>query len=366
MALEFRKAVRRAVPQLICVASVSGGGKTYSALLLAAGLAGPDGTVAMIDTENGRGEMYADSPGIVQALPKGYLYIRFDPPYTPERYVEHFAAAERAGATVAVCDSGTHEWEGIGGVSEMAESEENQKKGRFGRWADPKMRHKRYVYYLLSSPMHVIFCLRARDQAKQIKKGQAIVLGPGQETSDAKIAEKDTVIGLGLQPIAERNFVFEMTVSLMLDEKTHFAAPIKVPEPLRPLFPGKHLITKEDGNRIREWNNAGQAMDPFERLIQRATATAENGTAAYVEFYNALTNPQKKAIRENGHEANKKIAAQADADRAAEPKQQPLAGAPIVERLPEAIEHVVGYKAVFQGCTYEVYDDGETHRWREA
>ena len=124
MALEFRKATRRTVPLLISISSVSGGGKTFSALLLAAGLAGPDGRVGMIDTENGRGEMYSDSPGIRKALQNGYDYIRFDPPYTPERYIEHIEAAEQAGITVCIVDSGSHEWEGIGGVAESAEKAE--------------------------------------------------------------------------------------------------------------------------------------------------------------------------------------------------------------------------------------------------
>jgi len=234
--IEFRIARRQAVPLLLSIASVSGGGKTYSALLLAAGLAGPDGKVGLIDTENGRGLMYADSPGIVKALPRGYWYARFDPPFSPERYVEYLAAAEASGVTVCVVDSGSHEWEGIGGVAESAESDSQRKRGNFGRWADPKMRHKRFVYYILTSQMHMIFCLRAREKSKFISAGDPIVLGPGQEISDAPVAKKDTIVPLGLQPIAEKNFAFEMVLSLVLDEKTHFAAPIKCPEPSRPSF----------------------------------------------------------------------------------------------------------------------------------
>src|ERR1700722_9568602 len=110
--LEFRKAQRKAAPMLMAISSVSGGGKTFSSLLVAAGIAGDSGRVGMIDTENGRGEMYADSPGIRAALPNGYDYLRFDPPFGPDRYIEHIKAAEDAGITVCVVDSGTHEWEG--------------------------------------------------------------------------------------------------------------------------------------------------------------------------------------------------------------------------------------------------------------
>lgn len=365
MELEFKTAKREAVPQMISLASVSGGGKTYSALLLAAGLAGPDGKVGMVDTENGRGQMYADSPGIVKALPKGYLYARFDPPYTPERYIEYMKACEEAGVTVGVVDSGTHEWEGIGGVAEEAEQEEKSK-GRFGKWASPKMRHKRFVYHILSSKIHWIFCLRAREKAKFIRRGDPIILGPGQETSDARIATQDTVIQLGLQPIAEKNFAFEMTLSLVLDEKTHFAAPIKIPEPLASVFPDKHLITVDDGVRIAQWNATGATFDPFERTRQRARATAEEGSASYKAMYDTLKPIEKKKLQDLGdHAANKVTAAQVDKDRTVD-QSQSAGGVRVVNELPDAIECTVGTKMSCNGKVSEVWDDGEMHRWMDV
>jgi hypothetical protein len=96
MDIQIRKASRKSVPLLISVASVSGGGKTYSSLLLAAGIAGAKGRVGLIDTENGRGEMYADSPGIVKALPNGYEYARMDPDFSPKRYIQYISAMEKS------------------------------------------------------------------------------------------------------------------------------------------------------------------------------------------------------------------------------------------------------------------------------
>ena len=351
--LEFKKAVRKSVPMLISVAGTSGSGKTFSSLLLGAGIAGPSGKVGLIDTENGRGEMYADSPGIKAALPNGYLYLRFDPPFTPERYVEHLQAAEAAGITVCIVDSGSHEWEGIGGVSEAAEKAEG-KMGRFGKWAEPKMRHKRFIYYCLSSSMHIIFCLRARDKVKQFRRGEQIILGPGQETSDAAVAEKDVVVQLGLQAVAEKNFQFEMLVSLMLDEQTHFAAPVKVPEPLLPLFPGKHLITKADGERIAKWNESGSATDPHEQLQKRARAAAEDGTSAYATYYSALSLGDKKTLRDTTHDANKAVAAKADGE------------VPDVEHLPDAVELVVGTRMRSKGVLWVVEDSEDGYKWRAA
>jgi hypothetical protein len=307
--LEFRKAKRKAAPMLISIASVSGGGKTYSALQLAAGIAGSSGRVGMVDTENGRGEMYADSPGIIAALPGGYEYIRFDPPFGPARYVEHIKAAEDSGITVCVVDSGTHEWEGIGGCAEIAEKD---KLGGMPNWAKAKMAHKRFVNHLLSSPMHIIFCLRAREKVKIFKKGDNIITSAG-EMSEVRFAEKDMIMPLGLQPITEKNFVFEMLLSLQLDEHTHHAVPIKVPEPLVRLFPGRKLLTKADGEAIQRWNSDAPATDTDERLRQRARTAAEDGTAAYSEFWKGISKDERKALA-GDHDGNKEAAQRADAE----------------------------------------------------
>lgn len=353
MGLEFRKATRKAVPMLLGISSVSGGGKTFSALLVAAGIAGPSGRVGFIDTENGRGEMYADSPGIIKALPRGYDYLRFDPPFSPERYIEHIEAAEKAGITVCVLDSFTHEWEGIGGCTEIAEK---NPLGRMPNWSKAKMAHKRMMNRLLTSTMHIILCIRAREKVKMFKRGDLMVVNAAAVESEPQVADKDTIVSLGLQPITEKNAVFELTVSLQLDERTHHAVPIKVPEPLMPLFPGGRLLTREDGERIAQWNNTGSALDPAEQLRKRARAAAGEGTEAYRAFFSALTPAQKKSIN---HEENKCIAAEADSE---------AAGAiPELDKLPDAIEHTVGTKARCGGKTWAVVDAGEEgYRWEEV
>src|SRR5262245_5085176 len=100
------------------------------------------------------------------------------------------------------------------------------------------MEHKRMMNRLLASDMHVIFCLRAGEKVKFVK-----VMKDGRE--------KEEIVPIGLQAIQEKNFVFEMTLSLLLDEKTHAPEVTKCPEPL-PLFQSKQpLITKEMGVKLR-------------------------------------------------------------------------------------------------------------------
>lgn len=297
--MEIRKAVRRALPQIISIAGVSGSGKTYSALLMAAGLSGPGGKIGFLDSENGRGVLYSDSPGIMAALPQGYDTIELSAPFHPHRYIEAIDKFEEAGYAVLVIDSGSHAWEGEGGASDIAAADK-------GRWNKAKLANKRFVARLLNSSMHIIVCLRAREKSKIIP---------------ASNGKKEEVVSLGILPICEKNFPFEMLLSFMVEADTHSAIPVKVPEPLQKIFAKPVMITKAIGEQIREWNDTGTVADPLERLQRRAAAVAEDGLEAYGAFFKALpAGPQKKALADSTHEANKKRAAEVDAARKAEIK----------------------------------------------
>lgn len=287
------RAVRKAVPILTSLSGTSGSGKTFSGLLLAAGIAGGE-LVGMIDAENGRGTLYEDDPVISAALPNGYAYVPITPPYTPGRYVEALKAMETAGVKVCLIDSTTHEWEGEGGCCDIAEN--NKLKG-MPNWAKAKREHKKFLSYCLSSPMHIIFCLRARDKVKIVKDEQG----------------KEQFVSQGITPIAEKNFVFEMLVSLLFDEATHQYTPVKVPKMLAGIFKGGELITIEHGTAVRKWADGGEALGPAELLQKRARSAAELGMAEYSAFFAGLTLAQKKALADLGHHAsNKAIAEQAD------------------------------------------------------
>lgn len=301
MALTIRKAKRHAVPALLSFSGVSGSGKTYGALLVAAGMAGTSGRVGMIDCENGRGEMYADSPGIMRALPNGYEYLRVDPPFSPDAYIEAIKAMEAHGVNVCIIDSTSHEWEGIGGCQEIAE-----KAGKMPDWKTAKRLHKRFVNYCLTSKMHIIFCLRAREKVR-IEK---VPTGNG--------GTKNEVVPIGIQPIAEKNFVFEMLLSFLIHEGTHEAEPIKVPESLRGIFTKGKVLTVDDGVLIRQWCEGGAAIDPHEQLLKRAQSVTEDGLEAYKAFFASLSPAERACLTKNGHEQFKAMAANADKAIAAE------------------------------------------------
>lgn len=348
MALEFKKAVRKSVPLIMSISGTSGSGKTYSALLLAFGLAGPGGRVGFIDTENGRGCFYADSPGIVAAGPQGFEIIDLDAPFTPARYIEAIDAAEKAGINVLVIDSGSHEWEGTGGCSAMAEADK-------GRWSRAKKENRKYVYRLLYSTMHIIVCLRAREKSKIIPKTESP-------------SGKEEVISLGVLPIAEKNFVYEMLLSLQLDEKTHHAIPVKVPEPLKGTFPGTRLVTAADGQAIREWNDQGTSGDATERLQKQARAAAQEGMAIYSAFFQSVTPAHRKILAATTHAENKAMAETVDRDTLETQLNASLDDiAPVVETRGDPVPLVAGTQCRWNGGLWRVVDDPIAgHQWELA
>ena len=77
---------------------------------------------------------------------------------------------------------------------------------------------------------------------------------------DARVPEQQPAeFPEGLQPVQEKNFAFEMTLSLLLEEGTHRPVVTKCPEPLLPLFAGEQpLVTKEMGRKLRAWAEGGE------------------------------------------------------------------------------------------------------------
>src|SRR4051812_42230217 len=97
MSFEFREPKRENAPLLIGLSAGSGGGKPFSACLLARGLAGGK-PFAYIDTENGRGLHYTDYFPDMR-----HTHLRA--PFSPSRYSEAIKDADAQNFPVIVIDS---------------------------------------------------------------------------------------------------------------------------------------------------------------------------------------------------------------------------------------------------------------------
>ena len=112
--MQLRRATRKKAKIRLGLSAVSGGGKTYSAILVAKGLCTDLSKVAVIDTENGSADLYAHL-GDYNVLP-------LTAPFSPERYIEAIRTCEKSGMEVIIIDSISHEWAGKGGCLEIVES----------------------------------------------------------------------------------------------------------------------------------------------------------------------------------------------------------------------------------------------------
>jgi hypothetical protein len=267
MTMKIERAVREKTFTLTSIAGPSGSGKTYSALLYARGLVGPKGKIGFIDTENKRSRFYADVAG-------GFDVIDLDPPFTSARYVEAIKAFEKAGYTAIVIDSISHEWEGSGGVLEQAEAiEERTKRAGLHCWQKPKAAHKKLMNELLQTRAHLIFCCRVKEKVVQVKGANG----------------KTEIVNEGFVVVQEKSFIYEMTISMMLEEGTHVPLLQKCPGDLLPAFPQGNRITTAIGGAVQEWSDKGEAVDQaLEDAKREGVLIANKGMSSLTEWWKGL------------------------------------------------------------------------------
>lgn len=248
MSFTIKKASRTAVRPLIGFYGESGTGKTYSALLLARGFVGPEGKIVLVDSESGRDSLYAD------VLPGGYEVLEIVSPFSPARYIEAVEAVEKSGAAIGIIDSASHEWEGIGGVLDMAgKNEDASKKAGLHNWREPKLEHAKFMLRLLQSSIPWIVCLRAKYKSRQTRgtREQAEAGEIRQDQIGKTIIVKDDVTS----PIQAEDFIFEMTAHAeILGNHTIILTKCSHPE-LRKCFPEdrKEPVSSEHGKLLAQW-----------------------------------------------------------------------------------------------------------------
>lgn len=225
----LRKATRKKAKIRLGLSAVSGGGKTMSAILIAKGMVKGDlSKVALIDTENGSGDLYAHL-GDYNVLP-------IEAPYTPEKYISAIKECENAGMEVIIVDSITHEWNGKGGILEIHNSMTGNS---FTNWATLTPRHQAFIDSILQSKCHVITTVR-RKQDYEMSKDQ-----------NGKVKVEKA----GLKEETREGFEYELTANLELDIK-HNAIALKDRTGLfmdKPQF----VPSEETGAMLLEWCDNG-------------------------------------------------------------------------------------------------------------
>lgn len=230
---QLRKATRQKAKIRLGLSAVSGGGKTFSALLIAKGITGDLSKVAIIDTENGSADLYAHL-GDYNVLP-------LVAPYTPERYIAAIKECEAAGMEAIIIDSITHEWDGKGGILEISNSMSGNS---YTNWAKITPRHQAFIDAILQSTCHIITTVRRKQDYELVDK------------DGKKVPQK-----VGLKEVTREGFEYELTINLELDTN-HMATASKDRTGLFvsgiPFTP-----TEETGRMIKEWCELGVELKPI-------------------------------------------------------------------------------------------------------
>ena len=306
--LNIRPAKRGDSKAIIGIAGVSGSGKTFTALMIARGMVSKASEIGFLDTENKRGSLYAD------ILDGEFMIGDLYPPFTPKRYSEAIKEFQAAGVKVLVMDSASHEWEGEGGCDDMA----NNTESKMPNWKLAKREHKNFMNTMLQCNMHIIVCLRAREK------------------TDFKNPAKP--ISLGIQPVCEKNFMFEMTASLLMENEGKKQTFLKVPAFLKKAFgTGDGYLGIETGKQIIQWIDTGEKEDPeVAKLKSEFLLACEFGLAGIEAKWNGLSKEMKYKIKPfmETYKASAKAYDEA-AEEAKETPQEALAKAQALTSVPK-------------------------------
>jgi len=265
--MQLQTAERKKVKLRLNIASPSGFGKTYSALLIAFGLTGKWEKIAVIDTEN-------DSAALYSHLGK-YKTISLPPPYSPDRYINAVKICEDAEMEVIIIDSITHIWKGPGGLLEYQSS----LGGKYQDWAKTTPLYQKWLTSILRSKCHVITTNRKKQAYNMITEGN-----------------KTKVEKAGLDDEIRTGYEYEMTLAFEIINDQHIA---KASKDRTQLFVDKpeFVITTETGKQILQWCNEGLDDDKeINEILSKVQAAAT--VDELIALYKANPSHQDKLLSE--------------------------------------------------------------------
>lgn len=236
--MQFNKATKKKAKLRAGLYSVSGGGKTMTALLIAKGIGGK---VAFIDTEHGSASKYSD-------------LFEFDvcemDSFNPKELIKGLENIPSEYDTVIV-DSMSAFWQGKDGILQQVENAGKRSQGgnSFRAWADVSPMLNRINDLVMGAPFHIITTMRAKTEyvVEQNEKGKA---------APRKV---------GLAPVYKEGWEYNLDFVARMDtDNTLIVEKTRIPE-----FAGL-VVNKPDeelGKRLAAWLGEGEAVpSPIEQL----------------------------------------------------------------------------------------------------
>lgn len=263
MALQLKKAQRSKAYLKLGISAPSGGGKTLGSLLIAYGLMKekypnlPDAErwakIAIIDTENGSGELYVGAEVSKSNIKIGeYNAVTINPPFTADKYINAINLCVENDIEVAIIDSSTHLWTGQGGLLEQQGNAAKRSGNSYTAWRDVTPLHNQFVDTMLQSPIHIIATMRSKQEYVQEKDEKG----------------KTTVRKVGLEPEQRKGMEYEFTTFFEINSD-HEAYGAK---DRTSIFDAQTFkINPEVGQKLMNWLESGVESTPVVIASHKAT-----------------------------------------------------------------------------------------------
>lgn len=309
MSREFTSApaVREHVPLSIALVGPTGSGKTGSALELATGLQDVmGGDIGVLDSEARRSLAYANAPMFSEPNRKFvFQFAPFVAPFGPEDYQAGAQHLISKGCKHIIIDSGSHMWEGPGGIHEIHQLEVERlmkawnasaDKVNFPAWNKAKSSQTAFVNWMKQQSVNFIWCFRGKEKMKMMN---------------------NKPVEVGWQPIGGEDLLYEMGLACLLlpgcdgqpiwnkaEEKGVKALAAQ----FRPMFKDNPRLSAEVGRQLAQWAKGEPTITQGE-LEAAGEAASKKGLAAYEAWFKGITGPQRVAVKAR-HEAWKKSASE--------------------------------------------------------
>lgn len=199
----------------VAIDGPTGAGKTWTALQWARILAGPNGTVGLIDTENRSAAYYAPDRSLPDPTrvnywdePYRFLHLPVTAPFDPRVLGKLIDGAhdDLGDDGVLIIDSLTHFWNGEGGTLDIVDDAATRARGNtFAGWKEGTPAQRYMLDKIVWAPFHVITCMRSKMD---------YILVPGDNG-------KQTPQKVGLAPEQRAGIEYEFTVVCDMELPEH-------------------------------------------------------------------------------------------------------------------------------------------------
>ena len=283
----FQKAVKHEANLRLAIAGPSGSGKTYSSLKLASELANGH-SIALVDTEHGSAEKYADI--------FNFDTLALAPPYHPDRFVDLIQTAGRNDYGILILDSLSHAWNGTGGLLEIVDQIAARMKttNTFMAWKDATPIQNRLVEAIVSAPLHIIATMRSKQEyvIDQVEKNGCTISVPRK---------------VGMAPVQRDSFEYEFDIFVEMDmDNNAIVTKTRCPAIAGKLFP---KLGSDLAETLQDWLRGAPAT-PRVGVAPNGVLIYLNGTivdptnerevksyCGYLEI-EGLTPPSRIALKE--------------------------------------------------------------------